>query len=43
MDSDRGRSCARQHERSGWMGKRGLVGNQGLNLEGKSLNEEQPV
>lgn len=40
MDSGGGRSCAQQHERSSWMGKRELVRNQGLNLKGKSLDEE---
>ena len=40
MDSDGGRSCAQQRERSSWMGKRGLVRNQGLSSEGMGPGEE---
>lgn len=39
-DSEGGRSCAQQRERSSWMGKRGLVRNQGLSSEGKGLGED---
>ena len=40
MEGDGGEACAGQRERSGQMGKRGLVSNQGLHLKGKSHGEE---